>query len=401
MGAAMIDVIDFGAATEADSKQTIVRKSAGSALAASKFVENSIYDALSCDDSLQILPANLAEACGGRSCVLWWRGRGGRSQLLAASRFPPPCLDEYIAAEHDNPWTAPMLARPDHAVLVSPDAAFLGGAFRQNLLVKNGDDTASCVGVAIETDFGMGFVAIHRGLQQRPFRLSEQLLLSRWKDALRRLFLVRGRMLVEQQRAESNAQRLNALSLGVLQVRSDGHIEYGNDAAMRILREGAGLTASGGFLSCSDREVAGKLSGLLARAPVEPSGAENCLLIPLRESGQFYRVCISPSRTGGAGEVLVLVEDCDRRRFESSARLERLLGLTQAEAQLAASLCEGLSVDAIAEKRGVSRNTARSQVQRVLEKAGVSRQAELVALLCSIPRAMSAVPNSGAMGLQR
>lgn len=55
--------------------------------------------------------------------------------------------------------------------------------------------------------------------------------------------------------------------------------------------------------------------------------------------------------------------------------------LTEAEAQIAARLAEGESVAAIAEARGVSRETVRSQVKSIFAKLNVGRQAELVSLI--------------------
>lgn len=58
-----------------------------------------------------------------------------------------------------------------------------------------------------------------------------------------------------------------------------------------------------------------------------------------------------------------------------------LSSLTEAEAQIAARLADGESVATIAEARGVSRETVRSQMKSIFAKLHVGRQAELVSLL--------------------
>jgi DNA-binding CsgD family transcriptional regulator/PAS domain-containing protein len=385
----MSEIINFRVAGPGRPRRSTTVNAAPSTVREAKVVEGLIYDALSCDDSLHQLPASLAAACNASSCVLWWRDRDGRPDVLAELNLSATWRADILAADRDSEWSAVMAARSDQAFLITKlDPSMV--KLRQKLL--HDDETASSMGLAISTPEGSGFVAINRGYQQPPFRLAEQILVARWKGPLQRLLVTRGRILMEQHRADSSAARLNSLGLGVLQVRSDGRIAYANAAAVRILRCGDGLTGHRGVLGCADREAAAALSCRIGRAV--SAGGENCLFVPIGDDGQFYRLSISPLRHGGE-EVLVLVEDCDRKRFESPVRLEQLLGLTHAEAQLAANLCEGLSIEAIAERRGVSRNTARSQMQRVLEKAGVSRQAELVGLLCSIPRAMPPAPNSG------
>ncbi|QYJ07529.1 helix-turn-helix domain-containing protein [Qipengyuania flava] len=56
-------------------------------------------------------------------------------------------------------------------------------------------------------------------------------------------------------------------------------------------------------------------------------------------------------------------------------------GLTAAEELLVRAVADGLSVPEHAEKRGISVNTARVHMQRVLEKTGARRQTDLVRML--------------------
>ncbi|MDQ7247572.1 helix-turn-helix transcriptional regulator [Dongia sedimenti] len=64
--------------------------------------------------------------------------------------------------------------------------------------------------------------------------------------------------------------------------------------------------------------------------------------------------------------------------------LRSAYGLTDREANVAALLAEGLSVDAIAARLRIQSSTARSYLKNVLQKTGATRQAELVALLAHI-----------------
>jgi DNA-binding CsgD family transcriptional regulator len=64
--------------------------------------------------------------------------------------------------------------------------------------------------------------------------------------------------------------------------------------------------------------------------------------------------------------------------------LRSLFDLTPAEARVARGLAAGESLDDIAENGGVSRNTVRSQLQKVMDKIGCTRQAEVTALLSSV-----------------
>jgi len=64
--------------------------------------------------------------------------------------------------------------------------------------------------------------------------------------------------------------------------------------------------------------------------------------------------------------------------------VQSLFDLTPAEARVARSLASGKTVANIATDGGVSRNTIRTQLDRVMEKTGCNRQAEVVALLTGI-----------------
>jgi len=66
--------------------------------------------------------------------------------------------------------------------------------------------------------------------------------------------------------------------------------------------------------------------------------------------------------------------------------VQSLFDLTPAEARIARSLATGKTMTAIASEGGVSRETVRTQVRRVLTKTGCERQAEVVALLSGITR---------------
>jgi DNA-binding CsgD family transcriptional regulator len=64
--------------------------------------------------------------------------------------------------------------------------------------------------------------------------------------------------------------------------------------------------------------------------------------------------------------------------------VQSLFDLTPAEARVARSLASGKTLADIASTGGVSRNTIRTQLDRVMEKTGCNRQADVVALLTGI-----------------
>lgn len=99
---------------------------------------------------------------------------------------------------------------------------------------------------------------------------------------------------------------------------------------------------------------------------------------------------------GGARDVfngakaLLIVTQLDRPTSPTAELLTGLFDLTPSEAKVARGLSEGQSIDEVAAALGLSRETVRFYLKGVFAKTGVSRQADLVALLSG-----ATLPNAG------
>lgn len=81
---------------------------------------------------------------------------------------------------------------------------------------------------------------------------------------------------------------------------------------------------------------------------------------------------------------LVFLDELPAAAPGPDASLRSRYGLTPTEIRVATALAEGLPVRSIAERHGVTYETARSQIKSVLSKTGTSRQTELVALMAKL-----------------
>ncbi|MBX3586680.1 MAG: helix-turn-helix transcriptional regulator [Ramlibacter sp.] len=81
---------------------------------------------------------------------------------------------------------------------------------------------------------------------------------------------------------------------------------------------------------------------------------------------------------------LLIVTPVTARKAPPVELLRSLFDLTPSEARVARSLASGDSLDEIAAKGSVSRNTVRAQLQKVLDKTGCARQTEVAALLSGV-----------------
>lgn len=106
------------------------------------------------------------------------------------------------------------------------------------------------------------------------------------------------------------------------------------------------------------------------------STAERRLTLIVRPGPPYGPVSAPLRRTA-----VVILRDPARPTALPAQDLERLFGLSPAEARLATRLADGAGLDEAAEMLGISRNTARSQLQAIYAKTGVNRQGDLVRLL--------------------
>jgi DNA-binding CsgD family transcriptional regulator len=79
--------------------------------------------------------------------------------------------------------------------------------------------------------------------------------------------------------------------------------------------------------------------------------------------------------------VLVLITDLERPSLKNRIRLQEIFGLTMTEAKLAEELARGHSLQEAAARLAITVGHARQRLKGIFHKTGVSRQAELVALL--------------------
>lgn len=82
---------------------------------------------------------------------------------------------------------------------------------------------------------------------------------------------------------------------------------------------------------------------------------------------------------------MMLLHD-PRRRFQLDPfMVGAAFDLTPAESHLAVGLARGMSVNEVANARGVSTEPVRSQVKSIFAKTGTSQQSDLVSLLPTLP----------------
>lgn len=189
-------------------------------------------------------------------------------------------------------------------------------------------------------------------------------------------------------------ETLNLLGTGIALLDRLGHALFANVACMRMLECCALIKpcADVPIALANPRSnaelrraildaIAGNSSGICVRNH-DDSVVLNAVVLPLAPTAPWDR------RRPAA--VMLAMSELVRPRGIPERWLSQMFGLTRAEASVTNWLISGRTIDEYARRRGVSLETARSQLKAVLSKTGMSRQAQLVAALSRIATEYSA-----------
>jgi DNA-binding CsgD family transcriptional regulator len=201
------------------------------------------------------------------------------------------------------------------------------------------------------------------------------------------------RLLAENRRHQALADAIDRFPTGVALLDARGHLLLANRGARQIFAQNDGIALDGSYVRAGDTGDDAALRRVIAGA-VEAAVAgrliESAVLSVTRRSGRRpFVVLVGPLRphsgepTATDAVVVLYVADLEQGVLRRREVLRELYGLTEAETQLVELLCQGSSLDEAAGARGVTLNTARSQLKQVFAKTHTSRQSELVRLVIS------------------
>jgi DNA-binding CsgD family transcriptional regulator/PAS domain-containing protein len=184
------------------------------------------------------------------------------------------------------------------------------------------------------------------------------------------------------------AATLDSFNAGILVVANQGRILHANSAARGMLSERAPIAAVNGFLSVRDKQAREALARAIELAQTdEATIGENGIGIALRGQGSAVahvlplargelRTRLAPQATAA----IFVTQSSDPAPGDIGA-VAASYGLTPAEMRMLSQLAAGASPAEAAEVLGISANTAKTHLAHIFSKLGVSRQADLTALV--------------------
>jgi DNA-binding CsgD family transcriptional regulator/PAS domain-containing protein len=265
---------------------------------------------------------------------------------------------------------------------------------------KPNDAAFHALGVPLLRDgSNLSGIFFHRREAETPFGAEDVALLEALFPHLRRLFQAEAQLSALREGAAGALRAgFEALPDGVALIDVERRLVYANAALRRIAAIGDGLGLGAEGLTAPEattrhalgRAVTAALAALAGKVGLLPTAGTVAVPRPSGMSPWFVRAL--PMRQASLGEApagfqgaLLLVSDGEQRSKPGAALLGKLFGLTPAEAALAASLAAGRRAEEHAKRRGISVETARTQLAAIRRKTGCRRQADLAALLARLP----------------
>lgn len=175
------------------------------------------------------------------------------------------------------------------------------------------------------------------------------------------------------------------LGIGLLVLDRNRTIVSSNVLADHILAEREGLHRQGDELRLGDPAQQRLIAGLLA-GTIPPTPLPRFRVARPRHGDLVVtaRALDLSAIHAGTGALALFLSQPGPETSADPEAIRTLLGVTPAEARLAAALAQGHNLVTAAQRLGIAHNTAKVQLRAIFAKTGVRRQAQLVALLASL-----------------
>lgn len=294
-----------------------------------------------------------------------------------------------------NPMWSPTFAAPPGAVLIDcalvDRDAFRGSEFFNDFVAPLG--ILSSMAAKLRHDRELcAVVAVARSPRQGEFGPRDAALLGALVPHLQRAVQIHQRLSSLTVERADLAEVMNRLDQGMVLVDACGRVLFANREALAILGAADGLRIGPEGLHAERPEQTRALIRLIAQAakPDGCGGLGGTIILSRRSHPRPLTVLVAPVRAevtlawlaaGPIPAAVILITDPGRTPDLNIDDVRQLYGLTRTEASIAVAVLHGAELREIAESRGVSVTTARTHLQRIFDKTGTRRQADLVRVL--------------------
>lgn len=237
-------------------------------------------------------------------------------------------------------------------------------------------------------DFDLMLATIQARLEQiARIRERHVIEIQGMQDALRELHI--------QRRRDTVAHIVGAfeyVNFGIALLARDATVRFANRALRRMAQSVDGLSLDGALRLDSMRQMEAfrAVFESVRKAGQKGDDKVECLTVPRSDGDRDLIVMVCAlagpnSMDADDPAVMLIMADPSHRGPVDLHTLETLFGLTPTEAQIANAFADGKRTEEIAEQFSISTTTVNFHKRNLFEKTGTNRQADLIALLLSLP----------------
>ena len=231
-------------------------------------------------------------------------------------------------------------------------------------------------------------ISLERRIDQGPFTRAEIARINRLYDLIAPAASIALQMGLNV--AEQVAHALDRIGHAAALVGQHGRIVRMNARFDGLI--GRGFFLRHGRIGSDFPQAESELAAAIHRAVhFEASSDPSAPIVLPRHNGRRPLIAHVAPLFGAAEEALllaraiVLLTDLeDGPPPPSTSVIQRVFGLTPAEARLAARIASGETLNDSADAEGITRETARSRIKAIFEKTGTRRQTELALLIARV-----------------
>jgi DNA-binding CsgD family transcriptional regulator len=250
-----------------------------------------------------------------------------------------------------------------------------------------------CHMIAVDGGRPLAGVVIYRRDDCREISNADLAMLDSLVPHLQRAYALHCELRSDEHERRALTEVIDRFPTGVMLFDADGTVVLMNRSAEKIIECDDGFRLKDGHPHLADPRQNRLLQELLRRAATSEAQHGNTtgqVISFERPSGKrpFSAmvgplVAAAPDMATDEARALLFIADPDGGHTSTREVLEELYELTRAEADLVRLVSEGRSLEEVAQTRGVTINTVRSQLKQVFSKTDTSRQGELVHLVLS------------------
>jgi DNA-binding CsgD family transcriptional regulator len=362
-----------------------------------------IYDACLSSDQWPSILDEVAECHGAMSSVLFYHDSCHPEFLPGlmeySSFWHQDVLQDYLAEVHEEEPSARLLRDTEARTIITSESIPLKEKMRiagyaLKMWRKFGIRALAAARLN-DSAAWFDYVALQFDSAHGPLRPDEARSLQLVLPHLAKAMEISRPLSLLEKRFNAVLGALDRFQVGVIVLSANGRKVLANAAAQSLLdmADGMSLDPSGRLRlidSTAQARLAHAIEEASATARAEGTRPGALVTVPRRSGRDAFLLEIAPLTDAGseigagfAGCILYMIDPSQPPRVSTDG-IQQIFGLSDAEAAVCRLLIDGHTNAEIADIRGVSTETIKSQLKSLMNKTGVEGRVQLVRLALSV-----------------